>query len=71
MDQSGVSGHMLRQGFSENTIKAFQADLRLFARHMGENRAIGKIAQSDLEEFMTWLRTEHGVPCMPNRMHGG
>ena len=59
-------GHMLRQGFSENTIKAFQADLRLFARHMGENRAIGKIAQSDLEEFMTWLRTERrGVPCSP------
>lgn len=58
-------GHMLRQGFSENTIKAFQADLRLFARHIGENRAIGTLSQSDLEEFMMWLRTERGVPCSP------
>lgn len=57
--------HMLRQGFSENTIKAFQADLRLFARHVGENRVVGEIAQSDLEEFMTWLRTERDVPCSP------
>ena len=57
--------HMLRQGFSDNTIKAFHADLRLFARHIGENQAIGKIGQSDLEEFMTWLRVERGVPCSP------
>jgi site-specific recombinase XerD len=57
--------HMLRQGFSDNTIKAFQADLRLFARHVGENKAVGKIGQSDLEEFMEWLRTERGVPCSP------
>ncbi len=58
-------GHMIRQGFSENTIKAFQADLRLFARHAGESQPIGKIAQADLEEFMTWLRTERDVPCSP------
>jgi site-specific recombinase XerD len=57
--------HMLRQGFSDNTIKAFQADLRLFGRHVGENRAVGSIGQSDLEDFMTWLRAERGVPCSP------
>jgi site-specific recombinase XerD len=58
-------GHMVHQGFSENTIKAFQADLRLFSRRVSENKAIGKIGQSDLEEFMTWLRTERDVPCSP------
>lgn len=58
-------GHMLRQGFSDNTIKAFQADLRLFARHIGGNKVIGKIAQTDLEAFMTWLNTERGAPCSP------
>ncbi len=57
--------HMLRQGFSDNTIKAFQADLRLFARHVGENKAVDQIGQDDLEDFMTWLRTERGVPCSP------
>lgn len=59
------SAHMLRQGFSDNTIKAFQADLRLFGRRIGENKAIGDLAQSDLEDFMNWLRTERGVPCSP------
>jgi site-specific recombinase XerD len=58
-------GHMLRQGFSDNTIKAFQADLRLVMKHLGAARAIGKVAPADLEEFMNWLRMERGVPCSP------
>ncbi len=58
-------GHMIRQGFSDNTIKAFQADLRLFSRYFGANRAIGTIGQADLGEFLTWMRTERGVPCSP------
>ena len=58
-------GHMVRQGFSDNTIKAFQADLRLFSRYMAPNRAIGGIGQSDLEQFLTWMRTDRGVPCSP------
>jgi integrase/recombinase XerD len=57
--------HMLRQGFSENTIKAFAADLRLFARHTGANRPVGQVGQADLEAFMTWLSTERDVPCSP------
>jgi site-specific recombinase XerD len=57
--------HMVRQGFSDNTIRAFQADLRLLGRHLGLNRPIGEIGQSDLEEFLTWLRSERGVPCSP------
>ncbi len=62
---SSFYGHMVRQGFSDNTIKAFQADLRLISRYMGANRAIGQIGQADLERFMTWLRAERGVPCSP------
>lgn len=58
-------GHMVRQGFSDNTIKAFQADLRLVQKHLGSNRPVGKIAPADLEEFMNWLRMERGVPCSP------
>jgi site-specific recombinase XerD len=58
-------GHMVRQGFSDNTIKAFQADLRLLARHLGANRPIGKIGQSELEEFLAWMRAERGIPCSP------
>ena len=58
-------GHMVRQGFSDNTIKAFQADLRLFARYIPANRAVGEITQAQLEQFMTWLRHDRGVPCSP------
>jgi integrase/recombinase XerD len=58
-------GHMVRQGFSDNTIKAFQADLRLFARYISASKAVGEIGQSDLERFMVWLRAERGVPCSP------
>ena len=58
-------GHMIRQGFSDNTVKAFQADLRLFSKYIGSNRAIGSIGQADLEEFLTWMRSARGVPCSP------
>ncbi len=62
---TGFYGQMVRQGFSDNTIRAFQADLRLLSRHLGPNRPIGKIGQSDLEEFLLWLRAGRGVPCSP------
>ncbi len=62
---SAFEGHMLRQGFSENTIKAFQADLRLFTQHIPANRPINAISQAELEQFMAWLRHDRGVPCSP------
>lgn len=58
-------GHMIRQGFSENTIKAFQADLRLFTKYTGASHAICDISQAHLEQFMAWLRGDRGVPCSP------
>jgi len=56
---------MVRQGFSDNTIRAFQADLHLLCRRLAPNRAIGSIGQADLEQFLTWLRVERNVPCSP------
>jgi integrase/recombinase XerD len=58
-------GYMIRQGFSDNTIKAFQADLRLFSKYMAPNKAIGRIGQSDLEQFLVWMKADRGVPCSP------
>lgn len=58
-------GYMVRQGFSDNTIRAFQADLRLLGKRLAPNKPIGQIGQADLEAFMTWLRVERGVPCSP------
>ena len=62
---TGFHGHMIRQGFSDNTIKSFQADLRLFSKYVAANRTIGSISQADLEQFLTWMRADRGVPCSP------
>jgi len=62
---SAFHGHMIRQGFSDNTIKAFQADLRLLTKYMAANRTIGTIGQAELEQFLTWMRADRGVPCSP------
>lgn len=62
---TGFHGHMVRQGFSDNTIKAFLADLRLFTKYFAANRTIGSLHQADLEQFMTWMRADRGVPCSP------
>ncbi len=58
-------GHMIRQGFSDNTIKAFQADLRLLTKYLAANRGVGSVAQADLEQFLVWMRSDRGVPCSP------
>ncbi|GAB4536770.1 MAG: tyrosine-type recombinase/integrase [Anaerolineae bacterium] len=57
--------HMLRQGFSENTIKAFQADLRLLGKHSGLNIPIDEFGTRELNDFLTWMLHYRGVPCSP------
>jgi site-specific recombinase XerD len=57
--------HMLRQGFSENTIKAFLADLRLLGRHSGLNVSISEFGNRELNDFLTWMLHYRGVPCSP------
>ena len=58
-------GHMIRQGFSDNTVKAFQADLRLFTKYMAADTPVNKIEQADIDRFLTWMRADRGVPCSP------
>lgn len=55
--------HMLRQGFSENTIKAFGGDLNIFRKYIGAARPVGDLATQDVSNFMNFLRFERGVPC--------
>jgi len=57
--------HMLRQGFSENTIKAFVADLRLLGKHSGPNTHIDEFGTRELNDFLTWMLHYRGVPCSP------
>jgi len=62
---SAYYDHMVRQGFSEHTIKAFSGDLRLLQKYFGGSMIISKIGTKDLNDFLTWLLHYRGVPCSP------
>ncbi len=57
--------HMIRQGFTENTIKAFLSDLRLLGKHVGARTPVGEIGTKKLNDFLTWMLHQRGVPCSP------
>jgi site-specific recombinase XerD len=60
--------HMQRQGFAENTIKAFVSDLNILAEFVGVGTSIGVISTHDLNRFTHWLVDERGVPCSPKSL---
>lgn len=55
--------YMRRQGFTDNTIKAFGGDLNMFARYLGPNKPVGEVSTRELENFMNYLRYQRGAPC--------
>jgi site-specific recombinase XerD len=57
--------HMIQQGFTENTIKAFLNDLRIFIRYLDDDPTVSHIGTNKLQDFLTYLRHERGVPCSP------
>ncbi len=62
---SAYHDYMVRQGFSEHTIKAFAGDLRLLQKYFGGSMVISKLGTKDLNDFLTWLLHYRGVPCSP------
>ena len=58
-------GHMIRQGFTDNTIKAFLSDLRLLGKHVGARTPVGEISTKTLNDFLTWMRYQRKKPCSP------
>jgi integrase/recombinase XerD len=57
--------HMIRQGFTDNTIKAFLSDLRLLGKHVGARTPVGEIGTKTLNDFLTWMRYKRKKPCSP------
>ena len=57
--------HMEEEGFAENTQKAFASDIRLLGKYLGIGQPIGEIGTKNLNDFLTWLLYERGVPCSP------
>jgi site-specific recombinase XerD len=56
-------GHMEREGFSENTVKAFMSDLNILREFVGAGRSVGRIGTKDLSDFLDWLQHGRDVPC--------
>jgi site-specific recombinase XerD len=56
------------QGNSIHTIKAFTADLQLLASYLPQDRRLGEIATTDLNNFLDWMRHTRGVPCSPKTL---
>lgn len=61
----GFHEYMVRQGFTQNTIKAFLGDLRLLSRYTGLSNPVQEIGTQTLRGFLTYLRYHRGVPCTP------
>jgi site-specific recombinase XerD len=61
----GFDAHMVRENFTENTRKAFRSDLGLLARYLGGQTAVGDVSTRRLQDFLTWLLNDRGVPCSP------
>jgi integrase/recombinase XerD len=57
--------YMIRQGFTENTIKAFLSDLRLLGKYVDARTPVGEIGTKKLNDFLTWMLHQRGVPCSP------
>jgi integrase/recombinase XerD len=57
--------YMVKQGFSANTIKAFNGDLSIFLKYLGAGKTIGDISSGVIGAYLNYLRYERGVPCTP------
>ena len=55
--------YMLRKGFSDNTIKAFRNDLKIFTEYAGPDIPLHKISTRNLEEYLDWMQSGRGKPC--------
>ena len=56
------------QGRSHHTLKAFEADMMLLEEFMPTDKQIGQISTKDLEDYLTWLEKDRGVPCSPKTL---
>ncbi|GIV69853.1 site-specific integrase [Caldilinea sp.] len=53
--------YMVRKGFSENTIKAFQNDLKFLSEYLGGDTKLYHITTQALDDFLPWLAENRGV----------
>jgi integrase/recombinase XerD len=60
--------YMEQKEFTENTIKAFLNDIKLFADFVGPETPLGECSPHKLEQFLHYLQFERKVPCSPKSL---
>ncbi len=55
--------HLIQEGKSDHTIKAFRADLMLVSEHLGDTIPITQFTTGILNDFLNWLENGRDVPC--------
>ncbi|MFN8371693.1 MAG: site-specific integrase [Anaerolineae bacterium] len=55
--------HLIHEGKSEHTVRAFTSDLQLLGEFTGEKTQVGRYNTDALNKFLDWLENGRGVPC--------
>lgn len=55
--------YLRSEGKTQNTLTSFRSDMNLVCQFLGDDRPLGKIMTSHLEEFLHWLEFGRGIPC--------
>ncbi|MGD2104301.1 MAG: phage integrase N-terminal SAM-like domain-containing protein, partial [Anaerolineae bacterium] len=66
--KSAFDIYMHQEGFTENTMKAFQSDLNILTGYVDPWTAIGDISTNDLQRFTEWLVNDRDAPCSPKSL---
>lgn len=65
---SGWAIYLEDQGRSINTVKAFTADIKLLASYLPPDHPLGSVTTVQLNNFLSWMQNERGVPCSPKTL---
>ena len=65
---SAFDEFMKRKGFSINTIKAFDNDLKILIGYLGSETKLAQISTTQLNEFLDWMLSSRGKSCSPKTL---
>ncbi len=55
--------HLRQLGKTDNTVRGFMSDLRLFGRWAGMGQRVGGVTTADLQRFLRWMLQHRDRPC--------
>ena len=55
--------HLVREGKTENTWRAFEADLKVMREFFDGKFPVGQFTTTRLNQFLDWMESKRGKPC--------